>query len=60
MSLRDRIDALRTKHASLDRQLEDEVRRPLPSTEEVNRLKRMKLQVKDELARLHAQAEAVH
>ena len=60
MSLRDRIDALRTKHASLDRQLEDEVRRPLPSTEEVNRLKRMKLQVKDELARLRAQAEAVH
>ena len=60
MSLRDRIDALRTKHASLDRQLEDEVRRPLPSTEEVNRLKRMKLQVKDELARLHAKTEAVH
>jgi hypothetical protein len=58
MSLRDRIDALRTKHASLDRQLEDEVRRPLPSTEEVNRLKRMKLQIKDELARLNTMAEA--
>lgn len=57
MSLRDRIDALRTKHASLDRQLEDEVRRPLPSTEEVNRLKRMKLQIKDELARLNTMAE---
>jgi hypothetical protein len=56
MSLRDRIDALRTKHASLDRQLEDEVRRPLPSAEEVNRLKRMKLQIKDELARLDAAA----
>ena len=60
MSLRDRIDALRTKHASLDRQLEDEVRRPLPSNEEVNRLKRLKLQVKDELTRLGAMAETVH
>ena len=60
MSLRDRIDALRTKHASLDRQLEDEVRRPLPSNEEINRLKRLKLRVKDEMTRLGAMAKSVH
>lgn len=58
MSLTDRIDSLRAKHAALDRELEDQIRRPLPSMDEVSRLKRMKLRVKDELYRLSCQAQS--
>ncbi len=54
MSLRDRIDSLRAKHAALEEQLQEEVHRPSPSAEEVNRLKRAKLRIKDELSRLEA------
>ncbi len=52
MSLRDRIDSLRSKHASLEQQLEEEIHRPLPSSDEISRLKRSKLKIKDELMRL--------
>jgi len=52
MSLSDRIDSLRAKHAALDEELEEESHRPLPSSEHLSRLKRAKLRVKDELYRL--------
>ena len=52
MSLTERIEALRARHADLDHRLEEETHRPLPSSEEVSRLKKAKLRVKDELARL--------
>ena len=52
MSLSDRIESLRAKHAALDQELEEESHRPLPSAEHLSRLKRAKLRVKDELYRL--------
>ena len=57
MSLSDRMHTLRAKHAQLERELEEEVHRPLPSTETVSRLKRSKLQIKDEIARLSVGVE---
>lgn len=58
MSLRDRIESLRAKHAALEEQLQEESHRPLPSAEEVNRLKRAKLKIKDELSRLESPGSA--
>lgn len=47
-----RIDALSTKHASLEAQLQEEFRRPIPDTAMVAIIKRQKLKIKDELARM--------
>lgn len=44
-----RYRALLLTHRSLDEKLEDELKRPLPDTATVRRLKRRKLSVKDEL-----------
>ena len=52
MSLLDRVESLKTKHAALEAALEDEARRPLPDTSQVAELKRKKLKIKDELERL--------
>jgi hypothetical protein len=52
MSMSERIDSLRAKHAALDQQLEEETHRPFPNADELNRLKRAKLKLKDEMARL--------
>jgi hypothetical protein len=54
MSLLDRVEALKAKHAALESAIEDEVRRPLPDTTTVMELKRKKLRIKDELERLSA------
>ncbi|MDR6293543.1 MULTISPECIES: YdcH family protein [Inquilinus] len=53
MAVAERMEALRTKHAALDRNLEDAIHRPLPDEIEVLRLKKEKLRLKDEMARLH-------
>jgi hypothetical protein len=55
MSLQDRIEALREKHASLDRAIDEEVHRPLPNQEVVHDLKRQKLRIKDEIFQLERQ-----
>jgi hypothetical protein len=52
MSLKERMDSLKAKHAYLDQQLHMEEQRPLPSSELLSRLKREKLKIKDELTRL--------
>ena len=56
MSAQERIESLRTRHAALEQELDDEVHRPMPSPETVSRLKREKLRIKDEIARLHEPA----
>jgi len=38
MSLHDRIEALREKHASLERAIDEEIHRPLPNQETVHDL----------------------
>ena len=52
MSLNDRIETLRTRHRSLEEQIDQEVSRPLPNMDVVNDLKRQKLRIKDEIALL--------
>ena len=52
MSLQDRIEALREKHAMLDRAIEEESHRPLPNQEAIHDLKRQKLRIKDEIFQL--------
>ena len=47
-----RLNALLLRHARLDRQLRQEVRRPFKDGLVIQRLKRLKLRVKDEMALL--------
>lgn len=55
MSLQDRIEALRAKHHALEEQIEQENSRPRPDDAEITRLKKQKLQIKDEIANLSHQ-----
>ncbi len=52
MSLQDRLEALKVKHAQLEAALEEESRRPLPDSNAIAELKRRKLRIKDELERM--------
>lgn len=59
MSLKERMDSLKSKHAFLDTQLHQEGLRPSPSADEISRLKREKLKIKDEIARLDGNGASV-
>lgn len=52
MSLQDRIEALKAKHHALEAALQEENSRPRPDDAEITRLKKQKLQIKDEIAAL--------
>lgn len=52
MTMQDYVESLRSKHAHLERQIDDEMHRPLPDQSILSRLKREKLRIKDEMARL--------
>lgn len=52
MSLLDRVQSLKAKHAALDAALDDEARRPAPDEVAIAELKRKKLKIKDELERI--------
>ena len=52
MALENRIEALRKKHADLDHQLHEESVRVSADPLVINRLKSLKLSVKDEIERL--------
>ncbi|MBG02521.1 MAG: hypothetical protein CMM59_00390 [Rhodospirillaceae bacterium] len=52
MSVTDHIAALQKKHAELETELDDENSRPMPDTGAIADLKRQKLAIKDELAKL--------
>src|SRR6516162_1391768 len=52
MSPQDRIEALKAKHAELERALDEENSRPLPNRDAVSDLKRQKLRIKDEIVQL--------
>jgi len=54
MSLHERIESLKAKHAALETAIDSEVRRPLPDTAQIADLKRKKLRVKDELSRIRS------
>lgn len=52
MTMQDYVESLRSKHALLEQQIDDELHRPLPDQAVLSRLKREKLKIKDEIARL--------
>jgi hypothetical protein len=52
MTMHDYVESLRSKHAVLERQIVDELHRPLPDHMTLTRLKREKLKIKDEIARM--------
>lgn len=52
MNLAGHLTELRRKHATLARAIEDEQRRPSANDLEISRLKREKLKIKEEIARL--------
>ena len=58
MSVASHLDHLRDKHEALKEQIKDEERQPGTDTLAVGELKRKKLQLKDEIARLSG--ELVH
>ena len=46
------VDALHTKHAGLDARLRQEMARPAPDAAMVQDIKKQKLRIKEEIARL--------
>ncbi|MDD3370600.1 MAG: DUF465 domain-containing protein [Alphaproteobacteria bacterium] len=59
MALEDRIEALKKKHADLDRQLREESSRVSVDQLAIGRLKALKLGIKDEIERLMKDKQAV-
>jgi hypothetical protein len=53
MAIEDRVDALRAKHAKLEHEIDEEIRRPLPDTVHLTELKREKLRVKEQIERIN-------
>ena len=52
MAIDDRIETLKTKHADLEQQITAENTRPHPDEGLISDLKKQKLRIKDELAKL--------
>jgi hypothetical protein len=44
------LEALRLKHAELERQIEEEESRPMPDDALIHELKRKRLRIKDEMS----------
>jgi hypothetical protein len=55
MPVHDRIEALKEKHATLERAIDEESHRPLPNHDAITDLKRQKLRIKDEIFALERQ-----
>lgn len=58
MALAQRIESLKKRHAHLDNMLHEEEIRPAPDIIELHKLKRQKLNLKDEIVRLAAREAA--
>ena len=46
------VSALQLKHAGLERQIQEEMNRPLPNDAVVQTLKKQKLRIKEEIAHI--------
>ena len=55
MSPQDRIEALRERHAALERAIDEENKHRFPNQDAIADLKRQKLRIKDELFQLERQ-----
>ena len=60
MTMHDYVESLRSKHAHLEQEIDDELHRPLPDQSILTRLKREKLRIKDEIARLGGARSSRH
>ena len=58
MSIVERIEMLRAEHASLEDAILKENSRPHPDDDAIYSLKKRKLEIKDEIARISAQADS--
>ena len=56
MTVAEHVEALRARHAALKQAVEDENQRPHPDEFRIAELKREKLRIKDEIAKLEAEA----
>jgi hypothetical protein len=45
------VNALHTKHAGIERQIHEELSRPMPDAVAIQALKKRKLRIKEEIAR---------
>lgn len=52
MAIEQRIEKLKADHASLEMVIFEELHRPLPDESLIGNLKKQKLRIKDEIARL--------
>lgn len=52
MSLQDRIESLKAKHAALDTAIQTEAKRPSPDSVALSNLKLQKLRIKEELEKI--------
>ena len=52
MSSIERLDSLKARHAGLEAQIAEENRKPHPDDTAIHALKKEKLKIKDEIARL--------
>ena len=52
MSSIERLDSLKARHAGLEAQIAEETKRPHPDDTTIHLLKKEKLKIKDEIARL--------
>jgi hypothetical protein len=55
MSTESHIVQLREKHATLKQQIDDEFHRPEPDSIRISDLKKQKLRIKDEIAKLESE-----
>jgi len=55
MSMVERIESLKARHAALEKSLHEEEVRPHPDDDVIHELKKRKLRIKDELAALQGQ-----
>ena len=52
MTMDERVESLKSKHASLEASIQTEGSRPRPDDTVIHELKRQKLRIKDEIVRL--------
>ena len=52
MTMEDRVESLKARHARLDQEIVDEAHRPLPDQVHITDLKKQKLRIKEEMSRM--------
>ncbi len=52
MTMEDRVDSLKARHARLEEEISDEAHRPLPDQVHITDLKKQKLRIKEEMTRM--------